>query len=81
MMILVVKHQFGPGKKQFAEGTFEIALVAVDPHVLVQVTLLGEGLATAEDWTNEGFLLGMASEVVEKIVPFFETSLAPAELT
>jgi hypothetical protein len=35
MMILVVKHQFAPGKKQFAEGTFEIALVAVDPHVLV----------------------------------------------
>jgi hypothetical protein len=47
MVILVVKHQLGPGEKQFAKGALEIALVAVDSHVLIQVTLLGEGLATA----------------------------------
>jgi hypothetical protein len=49
--------------------------------MLIQVTLLGEGLATAKDRTYERFFLGVASQVVEKIVPFLETSLTPMELT
>ena len=49
--------------------------------MFIQVTLLGEGLGTAKNRTHEGFLLGVASQVVEKIVPFLETSLAPMELT
>jgi hypothetical protein len=48
--------------------------------MLVKVALLGEGLAAAKDWTHEGLLLGVTSQVIEKIVPFFETSLAPIEL-
>ncbi len=49
--------------------------------MLIQVTLLGEGLATAKDRTHKRFFLGVATQVVEKIVPFFETSLAAVELT
>ena len=49
--------------------------------MLIQVALLGEGLATPKDRTHEGFFLGVATQVVEKIVPFFETSLAAMELT
>ena len=44
--------------------------------MFVEIALLGEGLATAKDRTYEGFFLGVASQVVEKIVPFLETSLA-----
>ena len=49
--------------------------------MLIQVTLLGEGLATAKDRTYKRFFLGVPSKVVEKIVPFLETSLAAVELT
>ena len=48
--------------------------------MLVEVALLGEGLGAAEDRAHEGLLLGVAPQVIEKIVPFFETSLAPMEL-
>jgi hypothetical protein len=49
--------------------------------VFVEIALLGEGLATAKDRTYKRFFLGVASKVVEKIVPFLETSLAAVELT
>lgn len=48
----------------------------MDTHVLIQVALLSERLAAAEDWTDERFLLGVGPEVIEKVVPFFEASCA-----
>jgi hypothetical protein len=52
----------------------QVALVPVDAHVLIQVALLSERLAAAKDWADKRFLLGVGSEVIEKIVPFFEAS-------
>ena len=57
-------------------GTLQVALVPMDAHVLVQVTLLSERLAAAQHWADERLLLGVGSQVIEKIVPFFETSSA-----
>ena len=44
--------------------------------MLVQVTLLSERLAAAQQWADERLLLGVGSEVIEKVVPFFEASSA-----
>ena len=57
-------------------GTLQVALVPMDAHVLVQVTLLSKRLAAAQHWADERLLLGVGSQVIEKIVPFFETSSA-----
>jgi hypothetical protein len=57
-------------------SALQIALVPMDTHVLIQVALLSERLAAAKDWAYKRFLLGVRSEVIEKIVPFFEASSA-----
>ena len=61
-------------------SALQIALVPMDAHVLIQVALLSERLAAAKDWADKRFLLGVGSEVIEKIVPFFEASRACFEL-
>jgi hypothetical protein len=40
-------------------GTFQIAFVAVNPHVFIEVTLLSERLAASEDRAHKRLLLGM----------------------
>jgi hypothetical protein len=57
-------------------SALQVALVPMDTHVLIQVALLSEGLAAAKDWADKRFLLGVRSEVIEKVVPFFEASSA-----
>ncbi len=57
-------------------SALQVALVPMDAHVLIQVALLSERLAAAKDWADKRFLLGVGSEVIEKIVPFFEASSA-----
>ncbi len=59
--------------------TLQVALVSMDPHVLVQITFLGKRLAASEDWAHERLLLSVRSKMIKKIVPFFETSLTALE--
>ena len=48
--------------------------------MLVQVRLLSELLITTLVWAFEGSLLGMHSQVVEKIMPFSEEHIALREV-
>jgi len=80
-MHLIVQHKSGPREKKFTMGTLQIAFVAVNPHVFVEVALLSERLAASEDRAHKGLLLGVRTQVVEKIMPFLEASAAGFELT
>jgi hypothetical protein len=48
-----------------ALGTLETTSLFVDKHVLVQIALLRVLVGAAEDWADEGLLLGVYSQVVE----------------
>lgn len=47
----------------------------MDPHVFVEITLLGKRLTASIDRTHKGFLLCMRSQMVEEIVPLLEASV------
>lgn len=44
--------------------------------MLIQIAFLSKLLTTTIDWTLERFFLGVRSEVIEEIVPFFEVPFA-----
>jgi hypothetical protein len=59
MMHLEMQHKLAPCEKKLTMSTLQVAFVAMNPHMLVEIALLSERLATSEDRAHKRLLLGM----------------------